>query len=85
MLEQKPLAPIELTDAELAAVSGGVAVGIAQTASQNATLAQVGGNLSIGGGNGATGLLSMASGTPYIPNVFYDATRGIVESQFENP
>ena len=59
MTEQTILAPIELTDDELLAVSGGsahthVAVGISQKVSQSAELAQVGGSLSIGGGNGAT-------------------------------
>ena len=49
------LAPIELTDDELAAVSGGrsrttVVVGIAQSNRQDASLAQVGGSLSIGNG-----------------------------------
>ena len=52
------LAPIELTDDELLAVSGGgrtsVAVGIAQKVHQDATIAQLGGDVSIGGGNGAT-------------------------------
>jgi hypothetical protein len=58
MTEQTILAPIELTDDELLAVSGGartsVAVGISQRVHQSADLAQVGGSLSIGGGNGAT-------------------------------
>jgi hypothetical protein len=59
MTEQTILAPIELTDDELLAVSGGrastsVAVGISQRVHQSASLAQVGGDLSIGGGNGAT-------------------------------
>jgi hypothetical protein len=56
MTEQTILAPIELTDDELLAVSGGIhiAVGISQRNYQSASLAQVGGNLSIGGGNGAT-------------------------------
>jgi hypothetical protein len=53
-MTQRPiLAPIELTDAELDAVSGGhhtsVAVGIAQSNQQNASIAQL---ISIGGGNG---------------------------------
>jgi hypothetical protein len=47
-------APIELNDDELLAVSGGVAVGIAQIISQSAAVVQVGGSLGIGGGNGAT-------------------------------
>ena len=56
MTEQTILAPIELTDDELLAVSGGIhiAVGISQRNHQSAELAQVGGYLSIGGGNGAT-------------------------------
>jgi hypothetical protein len=57
-MTEHTLAPIELTDDELLAVSGGartsVAVGIAQRVSQSAELAQVGGDLKIGGGNGAT-------------------------------
>jgi hypothetical protein len=56
-MTEHTLAPIELTDAELLAVSGGVsvAVGISQRVHQDADLAQVGGHLSIGGGgNGAT-------------------------------
>jgi hypothetical protein len=48
-------APIELNDDELLAVSGGfVAVGISQRIHQDAAVLQSGGNLSIGGGNGAT-------------------------------
>jgi hypothetical protein len=56
MTEQTILAPIELTDDELLAVSGGIhiAVGISQRNYQSAGLAQIGGGLSIGGGNGAT-------------------------------
>jgi hypothetical protein len=56
-MTEHTLAPIELTDAELLAVSGGIhiAVGISQRNYQSASLAQIGGNLSIGGGgNGAT-------------------------------
>ena len=59
-MTEHTLAPIELTDDELLAVSGGrgghtsVAVGISQRTHQSAELAQVGGSLSIGGGNGAT-------------------------------
>ena len=50
---------VELTDDELLAVSGGsgrtsVAVGISQRVHQDATIAQLGGDLNIGGGNGAT-------------------------------
>jgi hypothetical protein len=59
-------APIELTDAELLAVSGGIhiAVGISQRVHQDADLAQVGGNLSIGGGgNGATSVTGNTSFT----------------------
>ncbi len=48
------LAPIELNDDDLLAVSGGVAVGIAQVISQSAAVVQSGGSLGIGGGNGAT-------------------------------
>jgi hypothetical protein len=55
-MTEHTLAPIELTDDELLAVSGGIhiAVGISQRNHQSAELAQVGGSLSIGGGNGAT-------------------------------
>ena len=56
-MTEHTLAPIELTDDELLAVSGGrtsVAVGISQRVHQDASLAQLGGSLSIGGGNGAT-------------------------------
>jgi hypothetical protein len=68
MTEQTILAPIELTDDELLAVSGGsahthVAVGISQKVSQSAELAQVGGSLSIGGGNGATSVSGNTSFT----------------------
>ncbi len=51
------LAPIELNDDELLAVSGGgvfVAVGILQSIHQDAAVLQSGGSLGIGGGNGAT-------------------------------
>ena len=55
------LAPIELTDDELLAVSGGVAGGsirtsasISQRVHQDVAIAQLGGYVSIGGGNGAT-------------------------------
>jgi hypothetical protein len=52
-MTEHTLAPIELTDDELLAVSGGastsVAVGISQRVHQYASLAQVGGNVSIGG------------------------------------
>jgi hypothetical protein len=48
------LAPIELNDDELLAVSGGVAIGIAQRIHQDAAVLQGGGSLGIGGGNGAT-------------------------------
>ena len=49
------LAPIELNDDELLAVSGGfVAVGILQSIQQGAAVVQGGGSLGIGGGNGAT-------------------------------
>ena len=48
------LAPIELNDDELLAVSGGrIAVGIAQSIHQAAAVEQFGGDLSIGG-SGAT-------------------------------
>ena len=65
MTEQTILAPIELTDDELLAVSGGIhiAVGISQRNYQSASLAQVGGNLSIGGGNGATSVSGNTSFT----------------------
>jgi hypothetical protein len=48
---------IELTDDELLAVSGGsphVTVGISQSNRATAGIAQFGGNVSIGGGSGAT-------------------------------
>jgi hypothetical protein len=49
------LAPIELNDDELLAVSGGsVAVGISQRVHQAAAVEQFGGSVGIGGGNGAT-------------------------------
>jgi hypothetical protein len=59
MTEHPILAPIELTDAELDAVSGGrgltsVAAGVSQRIDQRVQLAQIGGDLNIGGGNGAT-------------------------------
>jgi hypothetical protein len=59
MTEHPILEPIELTDAELDAVSGGrahtsVAAGVSQRIDQSVQLAQVGGDLNIGGGNGAT-------------------------------
>ncbi len=50
-------APIQLNDDELLAVSGGVtvvAVGVLQAIDQGAAVEQVGGSVSIGGGNGAT-------------------------------
>jgi hypothetical protein len=56
MTEQTILTPIELNDDELLAVSGGAValVGIAQAIQQDAAVIQSGGDLSIGGGNGAT-------------------------------
>jgi hypothetical protein len=59
MTEHPILEPIELTDAELDAVSGGrahtsVAAGVSQRIDQSVQLAQVGGDLNIGGGNGST-------------------------------
>ncbi len=55
-MTEQILTPIELNDDELLAVSGGanVTVGVAQAIQQDAALLQYGGNLSIGGGNGAT-------------------------------
>ena len=53
-MTEQILTPIELNDDELLAVSGGVAVGIAQIISQSAAVVQGGGSLGIGGGNGAT-------------------------------
>jgi hypothetical protein len=47
---EKILTPIELNDDELLAVSGGVAVGIAQAISQSAAVVQNGGFVGIGGG-----------------------------------
>jgi len=52
-MTEQILAPIELNDDELLAVSGGVAVGIAQVISQSAAVVQNGGFVGIGGG-GAT-------------------------------
>jgi DNA-binding transcriptional regulator LsrR (DeoR family) len=53
------LAPIELTDDELLAVSGGrtrasAEASISQRISQSVGVAQLGGDVGIGGGNGAT-------------------------------
>jgi hypothetical protein len=57
------LAPIELTDDELLAVSGGIGEGggristsasISQRVHQDVAIAQLGGNVIVGGGNGAT-------------------------------
>jgi hypothetical protein len=55
------LAPIELTDDELLAVSGGSGGGsirtsasISQRVHQDVAIAQLGGNVLVGGGNGAT-------------------------------
>jgi hypothetical protein len=55
------LAPIELTDDELLAVSGGADVAairtsasISQRVHQTVAIAQIGGGVGIGGGNGAT-------------------------------
>ncbi len=60
-MTEQILAPIELNDDELLAVSGGVgesstnvAVGVAQSITQAAAIEQFGGSLQIGGGNGAT-------------------------------
>jgi len=54
-MTEQILAPIELNDDELLAVSGGrIAVGVAQSIYQSAAVVQYGGDLSIGGGNGAT-------------------------------
>jgi hypothetical protein len=61
MTEQN-LAPIELTDDELLAVSGGIGEGgrihvsasISQRVHQDVAIAQLGGDVVIGGGNGAT-------------------------------
>jgi hypothetical protein len=54
-MTERILAPIELHDDELLAVSGGfVAVGIAQAIHQDAAVLQYGGSVGIGGGNGAT-------------------------------
>ena len=53
-MTEQILAPIELNDDELLAVSGGrIAVGIAQSIHQAAAVEQFGGDLSIGG-SGAT-------------------------------
>ncbi len=60
-MSEQMLAPIELSDDELLAVSGGVgessthvAAGIAQTIQQEAAVVQSGGSVGIGGGNGST-------------------------------
>ena len=58
-MSEQILAPIELNDDELLAVSGGVdvtavAVGISQRITQSAAVLQEGGSVLVGGGNGAT-------------------------------
>ncbi len=56
-MTEQILTPIELNNDELLAVSGGVtvvAVGVLQAIQQDAAIIQAGGDLSIGGGNGAT-------------------------------
>ncbi len=55
-MSEQILTPIELNDDELLAVSGGAValVGVAQAIQQEAAVVQSGGDLSIGGGNGAT-------------------------------
>ncbi len=60
-MTEQILAPIELSDDELLAVSGGVgesstnvAVGVLQAIQQDAAVLQYGGSVSIGGGNGST-------------------------------
>jgi hypothetical protein len=56
-MSEQMLAPIELSDAELLAVSGGrssIAAGVAQAIRQDAAVVQQGGSVSVGGGNGAT-------------------------------
>lgn len=57
-MSEKMLAPIELSDDELLAVSGGrsthVAAGTAQVIRQDAAIIQAGGDVKIGGGNGST-------------------------------
>ena len=60
MTEHNP-GPIELTDDELLAVSGGISVGVIHTSAsisqrvhQDVAIAQLGGDVVIGGGNGAT-------------------------------
>ncbi len=56
-MSEQMLAPIELSDDELLAVSGGVshvAAGTAQAIQQDAAVIQEGGSVSIGGGNGST-------------------------------
>ncbi len=60
-MTEQILTPIELSDDELLAVSGGVgesstnvAVGVAQSIDQAAAIEQAGGSVHIGGGNGAT-------------------------------
>ncbi len=60
-MSEQMLAPIELSDDELLAVSGGVgessthvAAGTAQAIQQDAAIIQEGGDVKIGGGNGST-------------------------------
>jgi hypothetical protein len=58
-MSEQMLAPIELSDDELLAVSGGVssthvAAGTAQAIQQEAAVIQAGGDVKIGGGNGST-------------------------------
>ena len=58
-MTEQILAPVELNDDELLAVSGGanVAVGVAQSIDQDAAIVQAGGSVHIGGGNGATAVI----------------------------
>ena len=74
MVEPTILTPIELTDAELDAVSGGRDfVGISQRQSNRTrqsihqSITQTGGSVTIGGGSGATA----NSGNIYVDEYFY--------------
>jgi hypothetical protein len=60
------LAPIELTDDELLAVSGGsgsirTSASISQRVHQDVAIAQLGGNVLVGGGNGATTVTNVSA------------------------
>ena len=63
-MTEHTLAPIELTDDELLAVAGGIAIAhahasISQRISQSVGVAQLGGDVSVGGGLGSTTLTNV--------------------------